>query len=183
MAINKKLIENGYGVLEKNNVTYPRTGNIMAMYPLAEGVLGENGMLLGVKYAQGLVEYPSASADAIMILDTAEKEYDRNVVGLKQHYITAEHGYMPRLGKLVVNDRFTTNTVAYDSAVFADNAAIDAAIKAGTVYGKPCETEGYKGYIELTKTAPTGKVVLKAVKFTDMPNGQAGIKFSVIKAD
>lgn len=183
MAINKRLVENAYGVLEKNNVTYPRTGNIMAMYPLADGVTGENGMLLGVKYAQGVIEYPSASADAIMILDTAEKEYDRNVVGLDQHYITKEHGYMPRLGKLEVNDRFTTSTVAYDTAVFADLAAIDTAIKAGTVYGKACEVEGYKGCIELTKTAPTGKVALKAVKLTTIPNGDAGIKFAVIKAD
>lgn len=182
MAINKKLT-NAYGVLEKNNVIYPRTGNIMAMYPLAEGVKGENGMLLGVNYAAKEVVYPSTSVDAIMILDTAEKEYDKNVAGLNQHYITKEHGYMPRLGKLEVNDRFTTSTVAYDSAIFADGAAIDAVIKAGTVYGKPCEIEGFKGYIELTKTAPTTKVALRAVKFTTIPNGDAGIQFAVIKAD
>lgn len=184
MAINKRLVENANGVLEKNNVEYPRTGNIMAMYPLDESVVkAENGMLLGVNYAKGVIEYPSTSADAIMILDTAEKEYDVNVAGLDQHYITPAYGYMPRLGKLVVNDRFTTSTVAYDSAVFADEAAIAAAIEAGTVYGKPCEVTGYKGCIELTKTAPTGKVGLKAVKFTTIPNGDAGIKFAVIKAD
>ena len=37
MAINKRLTE-ANGVLEKNAVIYPRTGNIMAMYPLAESV-------------------------------------------------------------------------------------------------------------------------------------------------
>lgn len=184
MAINKRLVENANGVLEKNNVEYPRTGNIMAMYPLDESVVkAENGMLLGVNYAAGKIEYPSSNADAIMILDTAEKEYDVNVAGLDQHYITPTHGYMPRLGKLVVNDRFTTSTVAYDTAVFADHAAIAAAIEAGTVYGKACEVQGYKGCIELTKTAPTGKVGLKAVKFTTIPNGDAGIKFAVIIAD
>ena len=120
MAVNKRLVENANGVLEKNNVEYPRTGNIMAMYPL---------------------------------------------------------------DKLVVNDRFTTSTVAYDTAIFANEEAIEAAIEAGTVYGKPCEVTGYKGCIELTKTAPTGKVGLKAVKFTTIPNGDAGIKFAVIKAD
>ena len=31
MAVNKRLVENANGVLEKNNVEYPRTGNIMAM--------------------------------------------------------------------------------------------------------------------------------------------------------
>lgn len=183
MAINKRLTE-ANGVLEKNAVVYPRTGNIMAMYPLDETVeKAENGMLLGVNYAKGVIEYPSASADAIMILDTAEKEYDRNVVGLNQHYITPDYGYMPRLGKLEVNDRFTTSTVAYDSAVFADEAAMEAAIEAGSVYGKACEVAGFKGMIELTKTAPTGKVALKAVKFTTLPNGDAAVKFAVIKAD
>ena len=184
MAINKRLVENANGVLEKNNVEYPRTGNIMAMYPLAAEIeKAENGMLLGVNYAKGEIVYPSSTADALMILDTAEKEYDSNVVGLDQHYISPNHGYMPRLGKLVVNDRFTTSTVAYDTAIFADEAAIAAAIEAGTVYGKPCEVAGYKGCIELTKTAPTGKVALRAVKFTTIPNGDAGIKFAVIKAD
>lgn len=183
MAINKRLTE-ANGVLEKNAVVYPRTGNIMAMYPLDKTVeKAENGMLLGVNYAKGVIEYPSASADAIMILDTAEKEYDRNVVGLNQHYITPDYGYMPRLGKLEVNDRFTTSTVAYDSAVFADEAAMEAAIEAGSVYGKACEVAGFKGMIELTKTAPTGKVALKAVKFTTLPNGDAAVKFAVIKAD
>lgn len=183
MAINKRLTE-ANGVLEKNAVTYPRTGNIMAMYPLDEQVeKAENGMLLGVNYAKGVIQYPSSAADAIMILDTAEKEYDSNKVGLNQHYITPEYGYMPRLGKLEVNDRFTTSTVAYDSAVFADEAAMETAIEAGTVYGKPCEVAGYKGMIELTKTAPTGKVALKAVKFTTLPNGDAAVKFAVIKAD
>lgn len=183
MAINKRLTE-ANGVLEKNAVVYPRTGNIMAMYPLDKTVeKAENGMLLGVNYAKGVIEYPSASADAIMILDTAEKEYDKNVVGLNQHYITPNYGYMPRLGKLEVNDRFTTNTVAYDSAVFADEAAMEAAIEAGSVYGKACEVAGFKGMIELTKTAPTGKVVLKAVKLTTLPNGDAAVKFAVIKAD
>lgn len=183
MAINKRLTE-ANGVLEKNAVVYPRTGNIMAMYPLDKTVeKAENGMLLGVNYAKGVIEYPSSSADAIMILDTAEKEYDRNVVGLNQHYITPDYGYMPRLGKLEVNDRFTTSTVAYDSAVFADEAAMEAAIEAGSVYGKACEVAGFKGMIELTKTAPTGKVVLKAVKLTTLPNGDAAVKFAVIKAD
>ena len=184
MAVNKRLVENANGVLEKNAVTYPRTGNIMAMYPLANSVeKAENGMLLGVNYAEGVIEYPSSSADAIMILDSAEKEYDKNVVGLNQHYLTPTYGYMPRLGKLEVNDRFTTSTVAYDSSIFADEDAIATAIESGLVYGKPCEVAGYKGCIELTKTAPTGKVGLKAIALTTIPNGDAGIKFAVIKAD
>lgn len=184
MAVNKRLVADKNGVLEKNAVTYPRTGNIMAMYPLDETVTkAENGMLLGVNYAKGVIEYPSTTSEAIMILDSAEKEYDLNKVGLDQHYLTPDYGYMPRLGKLEVNDRFTTSTVAYDTSVFSNEEAIASEIEKGTVYGKPCEVAGYKGCIELTKTAPTGKVGLKAIKFTTIPNGDAGIKFAVIKAD
>ena len=185
MAVNKRLVENANGVLEKNAVIYPRTGNIMAMYPLAEEVTkAENGMLLGVNYAKGVIEYPTTKSDAVMILDSAEKEYYSNVVGLDQHYLAPDHGYMPRLGKLEVNDRFTTSTVAYATSDFSDVDAIAKAVEAGTaVYGKPCETAGYKGCIELTKVAPTTKVGLKVVKVTTIPNGDAAIKFAVIKAD
>ena len=62
MAVNKRLVADANGVLEKNAVTYPRTGNIMAMYPLDASVAkAENGMLLGVNYTKGVVEYPSAN--------------------------------------------------------------------------------------------------------------------------
>ena len=77
MAVNKRLVADANGVLEKNAVIYPRTGNIMAMYPLDKTVTkAENGMLLGVNYTKGVIEYPSANSEAIMILDSAEKEYD-----------------------------------------------------------------------------------------------------------
>ena len=135
MAVNKRLVADANGVLEKNAVIYPRTGNIMAMYPLDETVTkAENGMLLGVNYTKGVIEYPSANSEAIMILDSAEKEYDSNVVGLDQHYLSPKHGYMPRLGKLEVNDRFTTSTVAYDSSVFADVNAICSRTGKGVVH-------------------------------------------------
>jgi hypothetical protein len=183
MAIDKRLVDGKNGVLEKNAVTYPRTGNIMAMYPLKEGVKGENGMLLAVNYVDGKIEYPTASSEVIMILDSAEKEYDKNVAGLDQHYLTSASGFLPRLGKLTVNDRFTTSTVSYDSAVFANAEAIETAIKAGSVYGIPCTTTGFEGTIALTKTAPTGVIGLKAIALTTIPNGDVAIKFAVIKAN
>ena len=155
----------------------------MAMFPLDKKVeKAENGMLLGVNYAKGVIEYPSANVDAVMILDTAEKEYDLNKVGLNQHYIAPDYGYMPRLGKLEVNDRFTTSTVAYDSSVFADATAIENAIEVG-LYGIPCTVSGFEGCIELTKTKPTTqKVGLKAISYTTLPNGEPAIKFAVILA-
>ena len=149
MAIDARLT-NTNGVLEKNAVTYPRTGNIMAMFPLDETVAkAENGMLLGVNYTKGVIEYPSAQSDAIMILDSAEKEYNPNEAGLNKHYLAPDHGFMPRMGKLEINDRFTTSSVAYDHSVFADVDAVAAALAEGTkIYGKACLTSGYKGLIE-----------------------------------
>jgi hypothetical protein len=184
MAINARLTSTN-GVLEKNAVTYPRTGNIMAMFPLDETVAkAENGMLLGVNYSKGVVEYPSTTSDAIMILDSAEKEYDINKAGLNQHYLTPSYGYMPRLGKLEINDRFTTSSVAYDSSVYADVEAIATAVENGTaIYGKACKTEGYKGLIELTTASVASeKVGLKVEKVTTLPNGEPAIKFAVIAA-
>ena len=98
-----------------------------------------------------------------MLHFSSEKEYDAQNVGLNKFYLTKDSGYYPRLGKLEVNDRFTTSAVSYDSAVFADLAAIRTAVAAGTVYAKACETEGYKGLIELVSTtAPTAKSCIKS---------------------
>ena len=116
-------------------------------------------------------------------VDKNDNVYILDSVSSAVHVFDKDYNFVKTIGKLVVNDRFTTSTVAYDSAVFADVEAIAAAIEAGTVYGKACEVAGYKGCIELTKTLPTGKVVLKAIKATTIPNGDAGIKFAVIKAD
>ena len=182
MAINKRFTTTK-GVLEINAVTFQRTGNLMAMYPLAADVTAENGMVLGVDYTAQEITYPSATSDALMLHFSSEKEYDAQNVGLNKFYLTKDSGYYPRLGKLEVNDRFTTSAVSYDSAVFADLAAIRTAVAAGTVYAKACETEGYKGLIELVSTtAPTAKVVLKAVDVTTVPNGEPAIKFVVIES-
>ena len=92
MAIDKRLT-NTNGVLEKNAVTYPRTGNIMAMYPLDKSVVkAENGMLLGVDYAGKKITYPTSTSDAIMILDSAEKEYNQFVPGFEEQLVGTKAG-------------------------------------------------------------------------------------------
>ena len=57
MAINKRFTTTK-GVLEINAVTFQRTGNLMAMYPLAADVTAENGMVLGVDYTAQEITYP-----------------------------------------------------------------------------------------------------------------------------
>lgn len=184
MAINKRLVEEKNGVLEKNAVTYPRTGNIMAMYSLDDGVRAENGMLLEVDYVNKLIKYPASTSEVIMIVDSAEKEYDPNNAGLDKFYLTKDSGFKPRLGKLEVNDRFTTSTVSFDTTELTDIETIGTQIKAGTVYGTICEQAGFKGTIALTKTKPeSGVIALKAIELTTLPNGDTAIKFTVIKAN
>ena len=65
--------------------------------------------------------------------------YDEREKGLK-HFKLDKNTFLPRLGYIGTPDKFTTNTVCYD-----DSAGIET-----YKYGKPCTTEGFKGYIELT---------------------------------
>jgi hypothetical protein len=42
-------------------------------------------------------------------------------------------------------------------------------------YGKPCTTEGFKGYIELTNEKEGAYV--EVLEITTMPDGQTAVKF------
>lgn len=164
-----------YGVLEKNAVVYPRTGNIMAMFDTE--VDAENGMLLGVDYAAGKIVLPGTTEDIIAIVDSCEKEYYDERIGLNSYSLgNGAQYFKPRMGILSINDRFTTTTVELGSY-----ATAEAAIAAGAVYGIPSAT----GAIALVEKddAEDAKVILKVEKIDVMANGEKGIKFAVIKAN
>jgi hypothetical protein len=73
--------------------------------------------------------------------------------------------------KLKVGDRFETNAVEFDDAVYANYAAIVAAINATTVYGVP----NASGHIRIVATpAGTEVVQLKVVEGVTLPNGESG---------
>ena len=157
---------NEYGQLELNQVAFRRDGRIIAQYKLDSTIdYVENGMLLAIDYATKTVKMPEANQTAGIALNyTTEHMYDPRANALKDFKLE-KNSFLPRLGYIGVADKFTTNTVCYDDAA-----------EIGTYkYGKPCTTEGFEGYIELTNTRDGAYVQVLAI--TDMPDGQKAVKF------
>ena len=205
MAVKRYTID-GYGVLELNQVVFPTDGQIEAQCKLdyykpaegttpasgdfktlitdANGVACEVGMLLAVDKAAGLIKLPTANEILPIGLNyTTEYIYNSYVKGLKNFVMTQDIAggeYLPRIGYLKTGDKFTTNCLAYDTDEFADDDAVDTALKAyktTAVYGGISTT----GAIKLSATVPTAGPVLKVIKDYTMPDGQHGVMFQVIK--
>lgn len=166
MALTK-LAKNGYGQLELNFAAFRRAGNIEAQCKLHDDIeFVENGMLLAVDRKARLVKYPSGAEDEAIALNyTTEHMYDERERGLK-YFKLDKNTFLPRLGYISVADKFTTNTVCYDDAAGIETYK----------YGKPCTTEGFKGYIELTNTRDGA--CLQVLAITTMPDGQTAVKFA-----
>ena len=180
----KRLIIDGYGQLELNNVAFRRDGRIEAQCALDAtdfaSVPAENGMLLAVDKIAGTVRMPDSSEVCPIALNyTAEHMYDERTPGLRNFKL--ERGsFLPRLGYLAEGDKFTTNCLCYDNSEFTNMEAFIAGLeKIGTeeVYG----TQSEIGYIKVSATEPTGGVKLRAIKKTTMPDGQLAVKFQVLK--
>ena len=170
-----KLIKaNEYGQLELNQVAFRRDGRIIAQYALDSTINGyvENGMILAVDYVNKTIKYPTAGQkEAIALNYTTEHMYDERLANGLKHFKLDKGTFCPRLGLLAAGDRFTTNSVSYDTADFASETAIESAVKAGTVYG----VASTEGYIKLAKSATNA--VVKAIAYTTMPDGSPAIKF------
>ena len=165
MALTK-IIEKGYGQLELNFAAFRRYGAIEAKCKMAAGIdYLENGMLLAVDRKTNTVGYPTGAEGEVIALNyTAEHMYDERFQALKDFKLD-KNTFCPRLGYIGVADKFTTNTVVYN----------DEADIATYKYGKPCVTEGYKGYIELTNDREGAYV--EVLEITTMPDGQKAVKF------
>lgn len=183
----KRLVIDGYGQLEMNQVAYRRDGRIEAQCALdatdfAE-IPAENGMLLAIDKIAGTVKLPVAGSNLPVALNySTEHMYDERTMGLKNFKLDVDSFY-PRLGYLSVGDRFTTNCLAIDDAEFADEAALAEAYENATaeapLYGGKCEL----GAIKVSATKPTEGPVLMAIKGPgagSMPDGQFAIKFLVV---
>ena len=169
----KKLEKNGYGQLELNNAAFRRNGNIEAQCALAEGIDSiENGMLLVVNNLNRTVEMPKASGNVhpIALHYSAEHMYDERANALKDFKLE-KNSFLPRLGYLTTGDKYTTNTVAYDDSVWANEDLLWAALGTTAIYAH-VNTDGYQ---LLNKTA--ADAVAMAVEATTMPDGQRAIKF------
>ena len=163
-----KLAKEGYGQLELNFAAFRRAGAVEAQCKIADGIdYLENGMLLAVDRKNRTVGYPTGAEGEVIALNyTTEHMYDERQKGLKNFKLD-KGTVLPRLGYIGTPDKFTTNTVCYDDAAEIDTYK----------YGKPCVTEGFEGYIELTNDRAGAYVEVLNGNAT-MPDGQKAVKFA-----
>ena len=161
-----KLAKNGYGQLELNQVAFRRDGRIEAQCKIADGIAHiENGMLLAVNNMNRTVEYvKSGNVHPIALHYSSEHMYDERANALKDFKLDAK-SFLPRMGYLSAGDKYTTNTVCYDEALFL------AALGTKPMYAH-AHTDGY----HLVNEVAEGAVAL-AVAATTMPDGQNAVKF------
>jgi len=180
----KRLSLDGFGQVELNNVAFRRDGRIEAQCGLDatdfETVKAENGMILAVNNIARKVElFDADEVYPIGLNYSAEHMYDERTPGLKNFYLDINSGFYPRIGYLAVGDKFTTNCVCYDDAVYTTEAIFITALAAigdTPLYGEP----SVNGAIEISADAPESGLALLVIGKTTMPDGQLGVKFQVI---
>jgi hypothetical protein len=165
-----KLEKKGYGQLELNFAAFRRSGDIEAKCRIADGIdYIENGMLLAVNRVARTVGYPTGAEGELIALNyTTEHMYDERYQALRDFKLDA-NTFLPRVGYIGTPDKFTTNTVCFDDADFAD----EAAALAGAKFGVPCEN----GYIRLVAERPATGFAVEVLAVTTMPDGQKAVKF------
>lgn len=183
----QRLVIDGFGQLELNQVAFRRDGRVEAQCALDDtdfaSISAENGMLLAVDRINRKIKLPKSAVIAncpVALNYTAEHMYDERANALKDFKLELGEFY-PRLGFLSAGELFTTNCIGYDSSDFADDAALKTAVAAiGTtpLYGGISDS----GAIVIDTTKPSAGPVLKVVEGTTMPDGQFGIKFQVLEA-
>lgn len=178
MAIKKQ--PSVYGVVELNRLAAVRTGQINAQYELDAtdfaATPAENGMLLFVDHLGKKIKKATGTGVRVGLHASVEKDYE----GKGRKYFSVKPGeFLPRIYDLNVGDIFETNTFQYDDTVYADFAAIAAAIKTGKVFG----VAATNGYIDVKSSSTSDAVIeLEAVEDVVLPNGEQGIKWVVTKA-
>lgn len=176
MALQRYKID-GYGQLELNAVAFRRSGRIEAQCKIADGIeYVENGMLLAVDNVERVVKYAEDNSLPIALNYTTEHMYDERAKGLKHFRLNAgEH--LPRMGYQGAGDKYTTNCLAYDTAEFANDEALEEAVKnvkSERLYAKACAN----GAHQITKEAEGALCLVLAA--TTMPDGQFAVKFQAL---
>lgn len=183
MALQRLVID-GYGQVELNNVAFRRDGRIEAQCALDAtdfaSLPAENGMLLAVNNVARVVKlFESGDVYPVGLNYSTEHAYDERTPGLKNFKLLRTDGVCPRIGYLAVGDKFTTNCVCYDDATYsteADFITALGAIASTALYGEV----SINGSIKVSASAPSAGVGLLVIGKTTMPDGQLGIKFQVI---
>ena len=184
MAMNRFPLEQ-YATLELNQVAFPKTGMVVSQTPLGAAFTKdapcENGMWVVADQAAGAINAPAAVTDKpIGIVYTAEKEYDSAHYGLKTFGRKIAGDY-PRVGILGVGDTVTTNCLQYNTSNFADDAALDAALKAIATTPLYVGISAGSAVPEILKAAPANGIYGKIVKYYTVPNGEKGVKYQIIR--
>ena len=186
---DKRLVIDGFGQLELNQVSFRRDGRVEAQCALDAtdfaSVPAENGMLLAVDRVNRTVKFPTAANAAKMPIAlnyTTEHMYDERANALKDFKL--ERGtFLPRLGFLSVGELFTTNCICMDENEFANETALAAATTATALSTTPLYGGiSDMGAIKVSATAPTAGPVLLVVEKTTMPDAQFALKFQVLEA-
>lgn len=182
----KRLVIDGFGQLELNQVAFPRDGRVEAQCALDDtdfaSVPAENGMLLAVDRVNRKVKFATDGSMPIALNYTTEHMYDERNNALKDFKLEIG-SFLPRLGYLSVGELFTTNCISMDDGEFADKDALAAATTATALATKPVYGGiSANGAIKVSATKPTAGPVLLVVEQTTMPDGQFAIKFQVLTA-
>lgn len=186
-----RLTKKGYGQLELNQVAFRRDGRIEAQCALDAtafaSVPAENGMILCVDNVNRTIKMPTSANIALYPLAlnyTAEHMYSTEANGLKDFKLTPADGFYPRLGYLAVGDKFTTNTICYDTDDFSTEEDLVEAID--DLATTPLYAAPYvDGYWQIVNTKPQSGLYCALVTGTgagSMPDGQYAVKLQVMAA-
>lgn len=183
---DKRLVIDGFGQVELNQVSFRRDGRVEAQCALDAtdfaSVPAENGMLLAVDRVNRTVKFPVDDSMPIALNYTTEHMYDERANTLKDFKL--ERGtFLPRLGFLSVGELFTTNCICMDESKFADEDALAAATTAAALATTPLYGGiSSMGAIKVSDTKPATGPVLLVVEKTTMPDNQFALKFQVLEA-
>ena len=178
----KRLVIDGYGQLELNNVAFRRDGRIEAQCKLDEtdfkSVPAENGMLLAVDNVKRVVRFPKSDAKMPLALHySTEHMYDERPPGLK-NFKLEKGSFLPRMGYLAEGDKFTTNCICYDDSDFSTEDLLVTAlenVKETPLYAAPSTI----GAWQITKTNTNARAIVLCK--TTMPDGQLAVKLQALK--
>lgn len=182
MAI-KRLVIDGFGQIELNNVAFRRDGRVEAQCALdAEdfaSVPAENGMLLAVDKANRCIKFYNASEDLPLAINySSEHLYDERANALRDFSLKPGQLY-PRMGYLSVGDLFTLNCLCYNDSEFTTEDALLEALEACDTTPVYCGVSTVGAWL-VSKTKPTKGPVAKVVKSYTMPDGQFGVKLQIL---
>ena len=178
----KRLVIDGYGQLELNNVAFRRDGRIEAQCKLDEtdfkSVPAENGMLLAVDNVKRVVRFPKSDEKMPLALHySAEHMYDERLPGLK-NFKLEKGSFLPRMGYLAEGDKFTTNCICYDDSDFSTEDLLVTAlekVQETPLYAAPSAI----GAWQITKTDANARAIVLCK--TTMPDGQLAVKLQALK--